>query len=55
VNYDEWSICKPACKLGDALKVPVYRFLETALVRRFGKEWFKSLEAAAEMMEKKSR
>jgi hypothetical protein len=55
VNYDKWSICKPACKLGAELKVPVYRFLETALTRRFGEEWFKSLEAAAEMLDKKSR
>ncbi|SRR5258706_1124841 len=55
VNYDKWSICSPACKLGEELKVPVFRFLETSLVRKFGQEWFDHLSAAAEMLEKKSR
>src|SRR6185295_226555 len=37
VNYDRWSICKPACKLGDSLKVPLYKFLKDSLIRKFGK------------------
>lgn len=47
LNYDKWSICKPACKLGDAHKLPVYKFLKEALVRRFGKKWYKELEEIA--------
>lgn len=43
VNYDEWDICKPACACGDELNVPVYRFLKTALVRKFGESWFTTL------------
>jgi hypothetical protein len=55
VNYDRWSICKAACKLGDTLKVPVFRFLEEALVRRFGKRWFSRLERAAKELETRER
>ncbi len=35
VNYDRWSICKPACKLGESLKVPLYKFLKESLIRKF--------------------
>ncbi|MBK8364433.1 MAG: DUF3109 family protein [Bacteroidetes bacterium] len=38
LNYDKWSICKAACKLGDSLKVPVYKFLKDSLTRKYGKE-----------------
>lgn len=47
LNYDRWSICKAACKLGDSLKVPVYKFLKESLTRKYGKEWYKQLEVAA--------
>ena len=47
VNYDRWSICKAACKLGDSLKVPVYKFLKSSLVRKYGDAWFDQLELAA--------
>src|SRR5205085_7337144 len=40
VNYDKWSICKPACKLGDSLKVPLYKFLKEALIRKYGAKWY---------------
>ena len=40
VNYDDWHICSPACELGASLQVPVYKFLEEALVRRYGREWY---------------
>jgi hypothetical protein len=52
VNYDKWSICKPACKLGDTLKVPIYKFLKDSLIRKFGEEWYKELELAAEHLAK---
>jgi len=52
VNYDKWSICKPACKLGDTLKVPIYKFLKDSLIRKFGEEWYKELELAAEHLVK---
>lgn len=54
INYDKWSICKPACKLGDALKVPIYKFLKDSLTRKFGEEWYRELEVAAEAFNKQS-
>ena len=46
LNYDRWDICDPACKLGDALQVPIYKFAREALVRKFGKQWYQKLENA---------
>ncbi|MEM6641796.1 MAG: DUF3109 family protein [Bacteroidota bacterium] len=46
LNYDRWSICSDACDLGKELKVPVYKFLKDPLVRKFGQDWYKSLEEA---------
>ena len=44
LNYDRWDICNPACKLGDELKVPVYKFLKEPLIRKYGEEWYQALE-----------
>jgi hypothetical protein len=46
VNYDEWEICAPACACGDKLQVPVYRFVKTALIRKYGEDWYAQLEEA---------
>jgi hypothetical protein len=46
VNYEpRKTLCKPACKLGASLKVPVYKFLKEALVRHYGEEFYEALEA----------
>lgn len=50
VNYDEWDICDPACKLGASLKVPVYKFTKEALIRKYGQEFYDTLEATIEYM-----
>ncbi len=47
VNYDVWDICSDACKLGKSLKVPLYVFLKDALIRKFGAEFYETLEYAA--------
>lgn len=44
VNYDQWSICKAACKNGKTLGVPVYKFLKDPLIRKYGKDWYRKLE-----------
>jgi hypothetical protein len=51
LNYDEWDICDPACKLGEALKVPVYIFVKDALIRRYGAVWYEQLSIAAGLWE----
>ncbi len=44
LNYDRWPICKPACALGEELKVPVYKFLKEPLIRKYGKAFYQELE-----------
>lgn len=48
VNYEpRETLCKPACKLGRKLKVPVYKFLQEAIVRKYGEEFYGALDAIA--------
>lgn len=47
VNYHKWHICDPACALGEELKVPIYKFVKEALIRKFGKSWYEELEIVA--------
>jgi len=47
VNYHKWTICDPACSLGEELKVPIYKFVKEALIRKFGTVWYNELELAA--------
>lgn len=44
LNYDRWPICKPACALGEELKVPVYKFLKEPLIRKYGEDFYAELE-----------
>ncbi len=46
INYDQWHICSPACKLGEATQTPLYKFLKIPLIRKYGLKWFQSLEQA---------
>ena len=46
LNYHRWNICKDACACGLKLNVPVYKFLQTPLTRKYGKTWFKKVEKA---------
>lgn len=45
LNYHQWSICEPGRLLGRKEGVPVFRFLEEAITRVFGKEFYNELEA----------
>ncbi len=47
VNYDRWPVCSPAIPNGRKHEVPVFVFCREALIRRFGKEFYKELETAA--------
>lgn len=48
VNYEKWDICDDACSLGKELKVPVYKFVKEALIRKFGEDWYAELEKVVE-------
>ena len=43
INYHRWQICSDACSLGEALKVPLYRFLKDPLIRKYGEAWYAEL------------
>lgn len=44
LNYHVWNICKDACRLGEKLQVPVFKFLKEPLIRKYGKEYYQYLE-----------
>ncbi len=46
INFDKWEICKAACALGEASQMPVFRFVKSALIRKFGEGFYDELEAA---------
>ena len=52
INYHEWNVCSDACRLGEELKVKVYRFLKTPIIRKYGEEFYNTLVDAAEEWEK---
>ena len=52
LNYHRWDVCQPAVKKGRELGLPIYRFLEGPLTRRFGKEWYDSLCEVAKHIDK---
>lgn len=55
VNYNRWDICNPACSLGKEQQMPLYKFVENALVRKFGREWMDALNAAADHLEEEKK
>ncbi|MDZ4839093.1 MAG: DUF3109 family protein [Bacteroidota bacterium] len=48
LNYNRWSVCSPACSLGEALGMPIYKFLKEPLIRAYGPVWYQDLEQIAE-------
>lgn len=50
VNYDRWEICSAACTLGEKEKMPVYRFLKEAIMRKFGADFYEELDGAAQFL-----
>lgn len=54
LNYEpRKKLCAPACKLGKKLKVPVYKFLKEALIRKYGEQFYEDLDATAEYLKSK--
>ena len=52
LNYHRWSVCAPARECGAKLGIPVYKALREPIVRRFGEEFYRALEAAEELLKK---
>ena len=51
VNYEQWDICSPACSHGEALNIPVYQFAKSALVRKYGADFYDQLAATFKHLE----
>lgn len=51
LNYDRWDICSAACEKGKAHKMPVYKFAKSALIRKYGADFYEELEAAASYLD----
>jgi len=43
VNYNRWHLCEYARSYGNELNVPVYKFVDEALIRKYGKEFTEKL------------
>ena len=43
INYHKWRICNKALENGMKLKLPLYRFLEESLIRKYGRAWYNRL------------
>lgn len=51
VNYHRNKICNPALLLGSISSVPLYRFLEESIARKYGNKWYQKLKYASENLE----
>lgn len=51
LNFDEWSICKPAEVQGKTLGLPLIHFLRDAIIRGYGAEFYEALEEARNHLE----
>lgn len=47
LNYNRWDVCRDAVSKGREMKLPIYKFLEAPLRRRFGDEWYDQLVLVA--------
>lgn len=50
LEYDRWEICSEACKKGEELSVPIYKFLKNPLVRKYGEEFYEQMEHMAQYL-----
>lgn len=51
LNYHRWAICECARRKGRQMHLPVYRFLQRPLERRFGRQWYEELcDVAAQLL-----
>lgn len=55
LNYDRWDICSAACSKGAKENIRVFEFAQTALVRKYGEEWYQELLAAVEHQQKEEK
>ena len=47
LNYERWDICSSACSAGKRKKMPLYRFVKEAIIRKYGLGFYEELDAFA--------
>ena len=50
LQYHRWDVCRAAEILGKTKGEPLFRTLKAPIIRRYGSEFFKQLEAAEELL-----
>lgn len=45
MNYDQWDICSAACSLGEKKQMPLFEFVQNAIVRKYGEAFFEEMKA----------
>ncbi len=48
LNYHQWNICSAACDKGKQEQIRVFEFSKTALIRKFGEDWYAKLAYLAD-------
>lgn len=48
VNYHRWRICHAAEAFGSQNNLRVYQFLKEPLIRKYGSEWYETLDQCAQ-------
>jgi uncharacterized protein DUF3109 len=51
INYHSWDVCSPALLKGKQIGDPLYKYLKTPLIRKFGSDWYKNLVNRIELKE----
>jgi hypothetical protein len=51
VNYNRWDICAPALEMGEKTGQTVMSFCKEALIRAYGKAFYKKMQAAANQLQ----
>ncbi len=46
LNYHRWSVCEAARTCGKQAGIPVYKALREPIIRKFGEDFYRALEAA---------
>ncbi|MDO5522638.1 MAG: DUF3109 family protein [Bacteroidia bacterium] len=54
VNYNRWSICRPAVKCGKKEGVRIYQFLKEPLIRKFGEAWYDEVCEVAKLLKEEN-
>jgi len=53
INYEpREKLCNPACSLGKKLRVPTYEFLKEAIIRKYGEEFYETLDTIGKIKRK---